>query len=375
MSAVKPMPSEVYFTSAETKNRSLLNKLSKLVLATPIHNIVEAKDNVAVKVHMGTQGCTRFIRHLFVREIINAVKELEATPFVADTTTLYPGTRSTPAAYYETACLHGFAERVLGCPVVIADDKHFSPERLATMEGGIEEVEVAGAIAQADSLVVASHVKGHDLAGFGGAIKNIGMGCLTKAGKSQVHSATKPVLISDKCTGCGVCVKICPWNAITIHEEKAFIDSEKCKGCTSCIYSCSPLALYIPLEKKIQFQKLLASAASAIVKRFRGKILYVNFLMDVTPVCDCAPFSGLPIIPDMGVLASTDIVAIDKVSLDLVNSADIYPGSILDDKDVESSMSKFQVLHGVDPSIQVYEAEKLNLGSAQSILINIDGEH
>ena len=369
------MAGEVYFTSAEARNRSLLNKLRQLVLASPIHNVVEAKDNVAVKVHMGTQGCTRFIRHPFVREIINAVKELEATPFVADTTTLYPGTRSTPADYYETACLHGFAEQVLGCPVVIADDKQFSPERLTTMDGGIEEVEVAGAIAQADSLMVVSHVKGHDLAGFGGAIKNIGMGCLTKAGKTQVHSATKPVLISDKCISCGVCVKTCPWNAITIHEEKAFIDPQKCKGCTSCIYSCSPLTLYISSEEKIEFQKLLASAASSIAKRFRGKILYVNFLMDVTPVCDCAPFSGLPIIPDMGVLASTDIVAIDQVSLNLVNNADIYPGSILDDKDIKFSMSKFQVLHGVDPSIQVYEAEKLSLGSTQSILMNIDGEH
>ena len=369
------MASKVYFTSAEVNKKSLLNKLRELVMTSPIHKVVEAKDNVAVKVHMGTQGCTRFIRHPFVREIINVIKELEATPFVTDTTTLYPGTRSAAADYYETARLHGFVEQILGCPVVIADDKQFSPERLATMGGGIVEVEVAGAIAEANSLVVISHVKGHDLTGFGGAIKNIGMGCLTKAGKTQVHSATKPVLISDKCIGCGVCVKICTWNAITLYEEKILIDQEKCKGCTSCIYSCSQVALYIPLERKIQFQKLLTSAASAVVMRFKDKILYVNFLMDVTAVCDCAPFSGLPIIPDMGILASSDIVAIDKVSLDLVNKANIYPGSILDNKSIESSMSKFLVLHGVDPSIQVYEAEKLNLGSTQSILINIDGEH
>lgn len=366
------MTSKVYLTSAEVNGKSLLTKLRELVESLPLSDVIDMNKSVVVKVHMGTKGCTRFIRPIFIREIVNTIKNMKTKPFVTDTTTLYSGDRSTSAGYYAVACSHGYVENVLGCPVVIADDSKFKPKTLPTKGGWISEVEVAGAIVEADNLVVVSHVKGHDLAGFGGAIKNLGMGCLTKMGKSQVHSATKPAILKNECVGCGVCIESCPSNAIIIRNDKAFIDQGKCKGCTSCLYSCPQGALYIPLESKIEFQKSLASAASAITEHFKGKIAYVNFIMDVTPICECAPFSNLPIITDVGILASTDIVAIDKVSLDLLNEATIYPGSILDRKDIQIGDSKFQALHGVDPLTQILAAEILGLGSTRSMVINID---
>lgn len=365
---VKPMVSEVFFTPAKTNGHSLLDKLKELMKTLPLSEIIKEKDKVAVKVHMGARGSTRFIRPIFVKEIVNSLKELKAKPFVTDTTTLYPGDRATPSGYYETACSHGFTEETLGCPVVIADDSCFKDVVLPTTGGRISKIKVAGGIGTADSLVVVSHVKGHDLAGFGGAIKNIGMGCLTKEGKSKVHEATKPDIISEKCIGCETCAKTCPWNCITINGKKASINEKKCRGCTSCLYSCPTSALYIPTEKKNRFQEMLASATSAVTAHFKDKIVYVNFILDVTPICDCAPFSDLPIVTDVGILASTDIVAIDKLSIDLVNEANEYPGSALCEKATAVGKSKFQILHGVDPYIQVFTAEKLSLGSTSAIL-------
>lgn len=362
------MVSEVFFVPAKTHGQSLLFKLKELMKTLPLNEIVKEKDKVAVKAHMGARGSTRFIRPIFVKEIVNLLKELKAQPFVTDTTTLYPGDRATPSGYYETARSHGFTKETLGCPVIIADDSCFNAVTLPTKGGQIQKIEVAGGIAEADSLVVISHVKGHDLAGFGGAIKNIGMGCLTKEGKFKVHEVTKPTLISDKCTGCGACAKTCPWGGITINEGKASINENKCKGCTSCLYSCPTSALYVPAEMKNKFQEMLASATSAVTTHFKDKIIYVNFILDVTPVCDCAPFSDLPIVPDIGILASRDIVAIDKLSLDLVNEAGVYPGSALHGKTNAKEKSKFQALHGIDPYIQVFAAEKLSLGSTEAIL-------
>jgi uncharacterized Fe-S center protein len=364
----KLMVSEVFFVSARSQGQSLLAKLKELMKTLQLREIIREKDKVAVKVHMGAPGSTRFIRPIFVKEIVTIIKELKAHPFVTDTTTLYPGERSTPSGYRETACSHGFTEETLGCPIIIADDPNFPSKVLPTKGGQFSKIEVAGAIAEADSLIVVSHVKGHDLAGFGGSIKNVGMGCLTKEGKSKVHKATRPLLISDKCIGCGACAKTCPWNCITINDGKASLNENECKGCTSCLYSCPTSALYVPTEKKNEFQLMLASAASAVAAHFEEKMASVNFVLDVTPVCDCAPFSDIPIVVDVGILASRDIVAVDKLSLDLVNEADIYPGSVLHEKSNVKGKSKFQVLHGVDPYIQVFAAEKLSLGSTQAIL-------
>lgn len=208
------MGSEVYFVPAETDGKSLLSKLKDLVVALPLSELLTANERIAVKVHMGAKGCTRYLRPIFGREIINIIKELGMNPFLTDTTTLYPGDRWSSRGYSEIAIAHGFVEEVLGCQVVIADDSKHPSKILSTKGGRLSEVEVAGAIAEAEGLVVISHVKGHDLAGFGGAIKNVGMGCLTKSGKSQVDVATKPTVDLHKCTGCGLCTKVCLWDAI-----------------------------------------------------------------------------------------------------------------------------------------------------------------
>lgn len=369
------MKSKVYFTSAEVKEKSLLDKLSELIMSLPMEDTIETGARVAVKVHMGGKGCTRYLRPIFIREIVDLLRKLKSEPFVTDTTTLYPGNRWSVAECYENARLNGFVEDVLGCPVIIADHPKFRSKMLPTKSRKVREVEVAGAIAGADCLVVVSHAKGHDLCGFGGAIKNLGMGCLTKRGKTQVHDVTKPNLVKSDCVGCGDCVEACPWKAIKIQEEKAFIDQDKCTGCTSCTFSCSQRALYIPFRGKIEFQRLLAGAASGIAEHFVDRIFYVNFILDVTPLCDCAPFSNIPVVPDIGILASTDIVATDKASLDLIDQERVYPNSVLDGQNIETGRSKFQNLHGINPFIQVSTAEELGIGSTQFVLVKIDDAH
>lgn len=347
-----------------TVEESPVYRIKKLLDIAGINEVVEKGDYVAIKVHLGSEGGYRIIRPPFIKKVVEKVKELGGKPFVTDTC------RPPSLDYLEIAKMQGINELSVGAPIIIADGIKGNDYRIIKVNGFVlKEIEVASAIADADAMIVLSHSKGHRQTAYGGAIKNVAMGCTARSTKRKIHSVLGDVPIWDesKCIRCGICVKVCDHNAIYFKNRKVVIDPEKCVRCYRCVWSCPSHAL---TWKKTDIEKLfmaMADAVEAVLKTFKpGKVLYVNFVMDVMFICDCAPIATLPIVPDQGILASKDIVAIDKASLDLINSAPGIPGQIALNKKVgvlKEGENKFMSIHGVDPLLQVIIAEKKGLGT------------
>ena len=361
--------SKVFFFDY-SKEKSILSGMGSLCRESAILDLIPEGGTVAVKLHMGEVGNITYIRPAFVRRVVDLVKKVGGKPFVTDTTALYPGGRDTEDKYLSTAAFNGFVESGLGAPVVIADGDGYEgvPVPVENIVEGCEirEVEVATKIYEASFLLVLSHVKGHMLAGFGGAIKNLAMGCVTKKSKSEQHWVTSPVLDESKCDGCGACAKICPTGAITMVQERPKCNMEKCLHCSTCLFECPSGALYWKEGAKDQFQICLAHAASAVWRKFEGKIGFVNFVQDITPYCDCAAPAGKAIVPDIGILASLDPVAVDKASLDLIDqSPAIMTTGPLTPPDILGKM------HNTSSLAHLRVASSLELGSLEYQLITL----
>lgn len=312
--------SEVFFFPY-SKSRGYLKELK--VLFSRVADTVSPGDSVAVKVHMGEYGNTGYLRPPIVHRICDLVKKAGGKPFVTDTTTLYPGRRFTAGQYLATAAFNGFTEESVGAPVVISDGEQGYDGEWVDIPGRMQEcpfdrVKVAREILDADYMIVLSHVKGHLLAGFGGAVKNIAMGCVTKESKADQHRAARAVIDVSKCTGCGECVEVCLYGALAVIDEKIVRDEETCMSCNRCYFLCRERVLEFPPQAREKFAVNVAHAAAGVIGRFGSRLAYFNFVQDVTPLCDCVAASGLPVVPDIGILASRDVVAIDKASLDLI---------------------------------------------------------
>jgi uncharacterized Fe-S center protein len=312
--------SEVFFFPYD-KGRAFLRGLR--VLLSKVSDVISAGDSVAVKVHMGEYGGSAYLHSPIVRRACDLIKEAGGKPFVTDTTTLYPLGRFTASQYLATAARNGFTEESVGAPVVIADGEQGYDGEWANIPRqvsgcSLDKIKIARKISDADSLVVLSHVKGHIQAGFGGAIKNVAMGCVTKDSKGAQHRANRAIIDISKCNGCGQCVEACRFKALSLVEEKMVRDDEKCLDCSHCLYLCPEGVYSVPPGTKERFQVSLAHAAAGVLGRFQSKVAFINFIQDVTRSCDCVAPSGFPVIPDIGILASRDVVAIDKASLDLV---------------------------------------------------------
>jgi uncharacterized Fe-S center protein len=266
-------------------------------------------DQVAVKLHMGEAGNKYFIKPTIVGQVVACMKEIGLKPFLFDSPVKYHGLRSTPENYLKTAKAHGFSENSIGCPVIVSDD-------FVEAETSHSNVQVCKPLAKADGMLVLSHVKGHACCGFGAAIKNLGMGAVTRKTKGDIHDGGSPVFKDDKdCVGCGKCAEYCPAGAISI-KGKARFDYESCWGCNLCVMYCPQKVLRV---KAATFDKLLAEGAAAVLSR-TGKVYYMNVLRDIAQLCDCVGGGKNPIVaPDLGVLFGDDIVAIDKASMDLIN--------------------------------------------------------
>ena len=352
--------SEVFFFQYDG-NRAFLKGLRALF--SKIVDVVSQGDSVAVKVHMGEYGCDTYIRSPLVRRVCDLIKEAGGKPFVTDTTALYPAERFTASQYLTTAAFNGFTRESLQAPVVIADGEEGYdgewvdiPKRVSDCP--LDKVKVAEKILAADSMIVLSHLKGHELSGFGGSIKNIAMGCVTKESKAAQHRANRGVVDLAKCTGCGKCVEACPFKALSLLKEKVVRDEEKCVSCNHCLYLCPEGAFYLAPHAKDRFQVYLAHATSAVLSRFRYKVAFVNFIQDVTPLCDCAAPSGLPVVPDVGILASTDVVAVDKASLDLI--AQVRPIGKFADICSPDILGR---INEADSLVQIKTAQELGIGS------------
>ncbi|MCX8084435.1 MAG: DUF362 domain-containing protein [Calditerrivibrio sp.] len=351
----------VYFASVKNKKHtSSLNKIKKLLNKCSPEKFFSKGEIIAIKTHFGELGNTAFVSPIYLRPVVEVLKNLKTNPYLTDTNTLYVGMRTNSVDHLHNVNLNGFGYSTLGVPTIIADG--LRGENSVDVEIGgkyLKSVKLASDIVNADGMVCVSHFKGHEVSGFGGAIKNLSMGCASRQGKLEMHSVTRPKVHQEKCTSCGRCLSACAHSAIDI-KPKAFIN-EKCTGCARCIAVCPEGAIGINWDETTENTQLkMAEYALGVHKALRGKILYVNFLINISPACDCYPGNDAPICADIGFLSSTDPVAIDQASYDLVLKqfagkdpfVDIYPY--------------------LSPEIQLSHAEYLGLGKREYDLITID---
>ncbi len=321
----------------------------------PYISPVEKGDIVAIKIHPGEYGNTTHIRPVIARTVVDLVLEAGGIPFVTDTTTLYKGMKLNAPDLIKGASMNGFTHASMNAPFIVADGLRGGDGKEIEINGeALGSITVASAIADADSMIVISHGKGHPASGFGGAVKHLGMGCLDRAGKIKVHEVGRPTIDPKKCTQCGDCVEICPWGAITPPE----IDHTKCCGELSCADACQQEAIIPPPDATDKMQKRLGEASLGPIKALNGRIGYINWVYDLTPGCDCFNFSGERFVEDIGILAGRDPVAIDSATIDLINGR-MKP----DGKSIYN-------VWGVNPWVHIEAAEKIGCGSREYKLVS-----
>ena len=369
------MISRVHFADTRTGNReNLFAKLSRLLESAGLGKVVGHGDLVAIKVHFGERGGHAYIRPTFLRTIVDRVKELRGKPFLTDSCTLYPGQRKEAVSALTCGIENGFAYAVAGAPLVMCDGLRGHSSRRVPVAGEIlQSVDIATGILEADALIAVSHFKCHELTGFGGALKNLGMGCSSREGKLEQHSNVAPKVAAAFCTACAACFKACVHEAITFLEGKAHIDPEHCVGCGRCITVCEEKAIEIQWNEEAPLvMKKMAEYAAGALNGKAGKTLFINFVTQVSPACDCYGHSDAPIVVDQGILASLDPVALDQACADLVNAAPGLPGTALASGS-EPGGDKFRGVHPViDWEIQLAHAEKLGLGSRRYELVRLE---
>lgn len=365
------MPADVFFTDLRTKSGyNLLDKIDYLFDQAGLPLLIKPRDLVAMKMHFGEKGNLAFIRPQFIRQIVEHIKMIGGKPFLTDTGTLYVGSRENAIDHLETSLFNGFAYATVNAPIVIADGlKGRDCMKVPINLKHFQEAKVASAAYQADVLIAVTHFKGHDATGFGGALKNIGMGLGTRAAKQAIHSDVLPQVDSDKCVACGRCIEWCPAGAITV-DEFAQINPKKCLGCGECIITCVEEAIEISWKTEESIlQEKIVEYAYAVLKNKHGKAGFINFLIDVSPNCDCWNYNDVPIVPNIGILASTDPVAIDQACVDLVNNQQSLPNSAIN---LPPGSDKFRAIYpSTDWNHQLVYGEQIGLGTRKYRLIDV----
>jgi uncharacterized Fe-S center protein len=355
---------------------SLLGRFARMLEAYPVGDAVRRKDVVPVKIHFGSRGAVQTIRPAFVAQVVMALKAVGAHPFVTDTV------RMQGHEYLEVANRNGYNRSALGAPVLLADGIYGNDS--VELEAGepLGTQAVASAIHDAPSMVVMSHVKGHIQAGFGGAIKHLAMGGVSShpregswekcRGKAHFLLGTIPQWRgAPPCTLCGVCERHCPMGAIAFEDER-FEVSDTCWRCGRCISACPEQALFTPKDDDL-FQRALAVQAGTVLSTFRpGRVIYVNFLLEMQPECDCMDIADVPMIQNVGILMSDDPVAIDAASLDMAANAPLLPGSRADRLIAEGYAGRdpFGAVHLKSSWGHVRHAAELGLGSLEYEVIS-----
>lgn len=368
------MSSKVYFANlrARTNKTNKISKIINLFDRAGFNELIQPGDLTAIKLTFGERGSDGFISPVFVRQVVDKVKEKGAKPFLTDTNTLYSGSRHNALDHLLTALEHGFDYTVTGAPIIIADGlRSESVAEVRIDKKHFAKVKLAKDIVSADSAIILSHFKGHEMAGFGGAIKNLAMGGAPAVGKKEQH-ASKIIVDQDKCVGCERCSEVCPEQAVTLTEKKANIALDKCIGCGECMTVCPVKAIGMDWQTDlVDMLERMTEYGYGFAKTHEKRIGYINFLLNITPDCDCAPWSDAPIVPDIGFLASIDPVAIDQASFDLVNKQLGFSNTLLS-ANWEAGADKFHGLRShVDGTVQLRYGEEIGMGSREYHLIEI----
>jgi uncharacterized protein len=371
------MSATVYLADLRAGHKeNLFGKLVRLLDAAGIEQIVDSDELTAIKIHFGEKGGHAYIRPVFIRRIVDRVKELGGKPFLTESCTLYPGERKEAVSALTCGIENGFAYAVANAPLIMCDGLRGHSARRVPIAGEMfDSVDIGLEILEADVLITASHFKCHELTGFGGALKNLGMGCSSRQGKMEQHSTVAPDISENLCTGCGVCLRACAHRAIHVTDGKARIDSQLCTGCGRCITICEANAVQIQWNDDAPLvMKKMAEYAKGALYGKAGKILFVNFVTQVSPSCDCYGHSDAPIVPDLGILVSTDPVALDQACADLVNQAQGIPDTALSSGH-EPGGDKFRGVHPkIDWRITLEHAEKIGIGTRDYRLVQLKPE-
>ncbi|MFC1620674.1 DUF362 domain-containing protein [Candidatus Omnitrophota bacterium] len=315
------MKSNVYFIrTGDIKNRAA--SLLKLLQAIDPFSSYKKDEFIPIKLTIGDTKCVYHASPELVKTIINQIKNKKAKPFLFDTNVIYKGSRLNAVDHLTLAQNKGFSHSRVGAPFVIADGLFGQDGNEYDIDSEyIKKIKIPSFIGMLDNLVVLSHVTCHVLAGYAGALKNVAMGMVCKPTKQVQHSSLKPHVIEEKCISCGCCIDICPVDAISFSEnKKAMIDQTKCVGCGECLCACKFDAVFINWDEDADvFSKRIAEVAAFILQKFKNSF-FINLAFDVTKECDCISTKNEKIVcKDIGILASKDIIALEKATLDLVN--------------------------------------------------------
>ena len=369
------MASKVYFADLRADvHENLQQKLTRLMKTAGMGDIDFQDKFVAIKLHFGEPGNLAFLRPNWARTVADFVKERGGKPFLTDCNTLYVGGRKNALDHMDSAMLNGFNPMTTGCQIIIGDGLKGSDEVEVPVVGGeyVKNAKIGRAVMDADVFISLTHFKGHEEAGFGGCLKNIGMGCGSRAGKMEQHNAGKPHVAQKHCIGCGQCRKICAHGAPIITDGKAHIDHDRCVGCGRCIAVCPKDAVRIDWdESTTNLNCKIAEYTKAVVD---GRpCFHISLVIDVSPNCDCRSENDMAIVPNVGMFASFDPVALDMACVDAVNAQTPLRGSAADDAHAKAHVhDHFQRLHPDTNWRSCLEhGEKIGIGTREYELIKI----
>ncbi|MBQ3742728.1 MAG: DUF362 domain-containing protein [Bacteroidales bacterium] len=375
---------KVFYTDFRTAafGESMPAKLKRLARRAGIADIDMDGKFVAIKMHFGELGNISYLRPNYARAVVDLVKELGGKPFLTDCNTMYPGFRKNALEHLECAWENGFTPLTVGCPVIIGDGLKGTDDIAVPVEGGIytQEARIGRAIMDADVFISLTHFKGHEMTGFGGAIKNIGMGCGSRAGKTDQHASGKAMIYEEKCRGCRRCQRECANGGLVFDAEKRkmHIDETHCVGCGRCLGACNFDAIDFVQDQALSILNAKMAEYTKAVVSGRDSF-HISLIVDVSPYCDCHPENDAPILPDLGMFASKDPLALDQACVDACLAAEPLPNSVLGDHLHEEGFHQHHHHQHHDHfknttpesewETQLIHGEKIGLGSRQYELI------
>lgn len=373
--------SKVFFTDFRTKmaGENMPSKLKRLARRAGIADIDFEGKFVAIKMHFGELGNISYLRPNYAKAVVDLVKELGGKPFLTDCNTMYPGFRKNALEHLECAWENGFTPLSAGCPIIIGDGLKGTDDVAVPVEGGeyTKEARIGRAVMDADIVISLTHFKGHEMTGFGGTIKNIGMGCGSRAGKKDMHSNGKPVIYEELCRGCRKCARECANSGLEFDDKtrKMHVNQNNCVGCGRCLGACNFDAIDFKNDQAISvLNAKMAEYTKAVVDG--RECFHISLVVDVSPYCDCHAENDAPILPNIGMFASKDPVALDQACADACLKANPLRNSLLDDNmRAEGFVDRKDHFKNNMPEseweTQLSHGEKIGLGSRSYELITI----